>query len=88
MDSRLFDQFERLRSSSNTFAKSIENAKAPMWIADWYQEQSINELTALYNEVKQVGGHFITVWHAEVLRGFDVPFASLPLYEHLLEHLV
>lgn len=52
------------------------------------QEQSINELTALYNEVKQVGGHFITVWHAEVLRGFDVPFASQPLYDHLLEHLV
>jgi hypothetical protein len=52
------------------------------------QEQSINELTALYNEVKQVGGHFITVWHAEVLKGFDVPLPSQPLYDHLLEHLV
>ena len=52
------------------------------------QEQSINELTALYYEVKQVGGHFITVWHPEVLKGFDVPLPSQPLYDHLLEHLV
>jgi hypothetical protein len=43
------------------------------------------ELTEIYNEVKAVGGHMITVWHPEVLNGYDVPFGSRELYVHLLD---
>lgn len=43
------------------------------------------ELEELYNEVKSVGGHMITVWHPEVLNGYDVPFGSKELYVHLLD---
>lgn len=43
------------------------------------------ELEEIYNEVIAAGGHMITVWHPEVLNGYDVPFGSRELYVHLLD---